>query len=601
MSNQIYQLDSHKPQPIDIWQKFKSKKFIFITLGALLGIVILFLAIVTFIPEKYLEDEITPTPPPTTPTLRAPRVEDQVIIKFKKGVTDKQINEKLKQYNATIINKIDRFNLIVVKVPKGQGDAVLDAFKKDNLIEEAEPNYIYKATWAPNDTYYAGIYFDSYQKPYLSKINIEPAWDVTKGDGVKIAILDSGIDLNHPDLASKIVAQQDFTGEGIDHSNGHGTYVAGIAAAVTDNATGIAGTCPQCQLIIGKVINNNGRAAFSSIASGIDWALSEGAKVINMSFSGPDSSSLMQEAVNYAWANGAVLVVAAGNDGNEALMYPAAYPNVVSVAATDKNDNKADFSSYGTWVSVAAPGVNIYSTLPGGAYDYASGTSASVPIVSGVVGLIWASSFGTSNAAVVQRLCDTADKITGTGTYWECGRINAGSAVVALGRGELNLGQNDNSVQDKAVTSDTIISGQVYELVNQCSGKVMDVEGVSTSDGANVFQWTWNGGENQQWKIERLNEDPRYYKLTAQHSGKVLEVNGASTEDGANVDQWPWVEGAPNEQWSIKDVGDGFYTLYARHSDKALDVSGSSTDDGANIQQWTSNNTCAQKWQIISL
>src|SRR5438876_1385381 len=118
MNDETLQPHPHKPQSTDIWQQFKNKKFIFITLGV---IFIIFLAIVTFIPGKHLEEKISPTPPPATPTLRAPRVEDQVILKFKKGVTDPQINERLKQYGATIVKRVDELNLILVKVPKGQG------------------------------------------------------------------------------------------------------------------------------------------------------------------------------------------------------------------------------------------------------------------------------------------------------------------------------------------------------------------------------------------------------------------------------------------------------------------------------------------------
>jgi Tfp pilus assembly protein FimT len=155
-----------------------------------------------------------------------------------------------------------------------------------------------------------------------------------------------------------------------------------------------------------------------------------------------------------------------------------------------------------------------------------------------------------------------------------------------------------NTPISTVMPSGAIVSGQVYKLVNQCGNKVMDVQGVSMADGANVLQWSWNGGENQQWRVESVSAG--YYKLTAKHSGKVLDVKGISTVDGANVDQWSWNGGA-NQQWRITDIGGGFYKLYAKHSGKALDVNGASSQDGANVQQWASNNTCAQKWQIIKI
>jgi thermitase len=437
MGIQNNQSDLSNTQSTDIRQKFKYKKFIFIALGVIL---VVFLAILSFTPENNLEEKISPTPPPATPTIRAPRVEDQVILKFKEGVAEAQISERLKQYNATIVKRIYGSDLILVNVPKGQGDAMLDAFEKDNLVEQAQPNYIYKAT--TNDSSYnlqwglknTGQNIENKAGKTGDDINVEAAWAVTKGDGVKIAILDTGIDVNHQDLSSKIEAQKDFTDQGVNDGDGHGTHTAGIAAAATDNATGIAGTCPQCKLVIVKVLDNNGLGNTSSVISGINWAAdpNNGVKVINMSFSGAlVSAPAEQQAVSDAWAKGVVMVAAASNDGDTVKKYPGAYPNVVSVAATDNNDQMAYFSTHGTWVTVAAPGVDVYSTLPGNNYAYDSGTSMASPIVAGVAGLIWASSYGTSNDAVVKRLCDTADKIPGTGTNWICGRINAGKAVEA--------------------------------------------------------------------------------------------------------------------------------------------------------------------------
>lgn len=443
------------PHQIDIWQKFKNKKFIFIASGVIL---IAFLTILSFSPEKHLEEKnstsiSTSTPLPVTPTIRAPRVEDQVILKFKKGVTDEQINEHLKQYNATIIEKIYGTDLILVNVPTGQGDVMLDAFQKDNIVEQAQPNYIYEAT--TNDQSYnlqwglknTGQDIEGKKGMANADINAEAAWAVTKGNGVKIAVLDTGIDPNHPDISSKIVAQKDFTSppQGVNDLDGHGTHVAGIVAAVTDNTTGIAGICPECQLVIAKTIGNDGLANTSNIVSAVNWVADPNqgdAKVINMSLAGPVTDPALQQAINDAWGKGVVIVAAAGNKGNTAKMYPGAYTNVVSVAATDNNDMKASFSNYGTWVSVAAPGVAIYSTLPTYPYnmqvddktqlnyDYLSGTSMATPMTSGVVGLILASHAGISNADAVKILCDTSDKITGTGTNWICGRINAGKAVV---------------------------------------------------------------------------------------------------------------------------------------------------------------------------
>lgn len=276
-------------------------------------------------------------------------------------------------------------------------------------------------------------------------IDAPTAWDTTQ-DGVKVAILDCGINENHPDLAGKIVDKQDFTNSasGTNDIYGHGTHVAGIVAAVTNNSNGVAGVCPECLLLNGKVLNDSGSGAYSWIANGIIWATDNGAKVINMSLGGSTSSKTLENAVNYAWNKGVVVVAAAGNSNNPSKTYPAAYTNAIAVAATDNQDNKASFSSYDSkWVDIAAPGVYIFSTWKDSSslydpqpvceltvcYKYASGTSMSTPIVAGVAGLVWKSNYNQSASSVRTRIETTADKIPGTGIYWSAGRVNAANAV----------------------------------------------------------------------------------------------------------------------------------------------------------------------------
>lgn len=422
------------------------QKYLFLIFGIIL--VSVFTIIIYFV-SKPGKKSIT-TPPASRPAPSAPRVEDQIIIKFKPEVSDSTKTEILKKYNATIIKRIDAIHRVVIQVPKGQEDAILNEMKKDNLIEEAEPDYVNQASFVPNDPSLnvqwglknTGQTIKTQKGTPTADINIESAWDVTKGSGVKIAILDSGIDTNHPDLSSKITVHKDFIGTGIDDRYGHGTHVAGIAAASTNNSIGISGTCPDCRLIIGKVLNDNGSGPDSIIVQGIIWASDQGAKVINMSFTGAGNSTAKQDAIDYAWNKGVVLVAAAGNNSDTSKAYPAANNGVIAVAATDNKDQIAFFSNYGTWVDIAAPGKAIYSSLPTHAYnmqlnspglllnyDYLNGTSMASPMVSGVVALIWTSSYGTSNAEVVQRLYSTADKISGTGIYWLYGRINAERAV----------------------------------------------------------------------------------------------------------------------------------------------------------------------------
>lgn len=432
----------------DAAMESQPQKYLFLLIGIVLASV---LAIIIYIGSNPEKKPIPPLPTPI-PTPSAPRVEDQIIIKFKPEVSGQTINEALKKYNAIVIKRIDAIHRIVIQVPKGQGDAIRSEMKKDNLIEEAESDYINQASFIPNDPSLniqwglvnTGQTIKSQKGTPDADISAESAWEVTKGSGIKIAVLDSGIDPNHPDLSSKIIAQKDFIGTGIDDQYGHGTHVAGIAAASTNNSIGISGTCPDCRLIIGKVLNDNGSGPDSIIIQGIIWASDQGAKVINMSFTSISNSTAKQDAIDYAWNKGAVLVAAAGNNSDTNKNYPAANNRVIAVAATDNNDQKASFSNYGTWVDIAAPGKAIYSSVPTHTYnmrlsspglllnyDYLNGASMASPMVSGVVALIWTSSYGASNTEVVQRLYNTADKISGTGIYWIYGRVNAGLAVSA--------------------------------------------------------------------------------------------------------------------------------------------------------------------------
>ena len=384
----------------------------------------------------------------TTP--KAEKVAGQVIVKFKKGVTDAQINERLTPLNASIKSKIDGIDTTVLSVPVGQEENVLKELASDPLVQYAEPDYVYYLQFTPNDAQFGqqwglvntGQAVNAKTGKVDADIDAELAWDVSRGTGVTVAILDSGIDTTHPELASKVKGSKVFTTTSIDDKNGHGTHVAGILAANTNNGQGIAGVCPDCQLLIGKITNDDsgGSVPGSAIAPSIIWAADSGAQVINMSIAGSSYSQAIQDAVTYAWGKNVVIVAAAGNNGSTTKAYPAAYANVMAVANTTSTDVRRSDSNYGTWVHVAAPGDTIYSTLPTKtsligktnlSYGFLSGTSMASPAVAGVAALVWKTQYGTNNAAVVKRIYDTSEKIAGTGTNWIYGRVNAASAVGA--------------------------------------------------------------------------------------------------------------------------------------------------------------------------
>jgi thermitase len=232
-------------------------------------------------------------------------------------------------------------------------------------------------------------YFDNQWA--LSQIQVVELWQVTTGSPeVLVAVLDTGIDQNHEDLEGKVVAEVNLTDSPTpSDAHGHGTHIAGIIAAISNNGIGIAGVAPQCRLMNVKVADDKGRCQAAAVAEGIIWAVDNGARVINISVELREPSLELEEAINYAWSRGAVIVAAAGNDGSESPVYPAYYENCLAVAATRQNDALAPLSNHGDWVDVAAPGFNIYSTLPQNSYGYKTGTSFATAYVSGLAALLF--------------------------------------------------------------------------------------------------------------------------------------------------------------------------------------------------------------------
>lgn len=379
----------------------------------------------------------------------------EILVKFKESVSPSEAAQVHKKFSGRVKETIPGINVHVVDIgDKKVGEAVL-AYARNGRVEFAEPNFI--ASALTDDTYFdrqwglnnAGQETCNTAGDICTTgtpdadIDVPEAWSLTTGNpDIAIAILDTGIDQDHPDLDDKVAANVNFTTSGTeDDLYGHGTHVAGIAAAETNNAWGVAGVGYNSSLLNVKVLGDDGSGYYSWIADGIIWAADNGARVINMSLGSGQKSSTLEAAVKYAWNKGVVLVAAAGNSNNPSRTYPAYYGNCISVAATNNNDTKASFSSYGSWVDVAAPGENIYSTFPNHTfslqtkygranhYDFGSGTSMSTPHVAGIAALVWALEPGLSNQEIRSRIEQTSDPVSGTGNYWIWGRVNACTAV----------------------------------------------------------------------------------------------------------------------------------------------------------------------------
>jgi len=302
----------------------------------------------------------------------------------------------------------------VLKEIKQLDIKVVKGHKKDQIEADwvEEDGYV-EAYDTPNDPYYP-------QQWAYPVMDCPQAWDMSTGEGVVIAILDTGIDMDHPDIGSQIIGNVNFTLDGMDDVHGHGTHVAGIAAGITNNGIGIAGTARDADILDVKVLNDNGMGPFSTVAEGIVWAADNGADVINMSLGGPNYSQAMQDACTYAWDHGVVIVTAAGNEYSETPHYPAANEHVIAVAATDQSDQLAYFSSHGDWVDVAAPGYQIMSTVIGG-YGQKNGTSMACPYVSGIVAMLLTEGVGYDQ---VENRLETTSENNGR-LLIESGRVNA--------------------------------------------------------------------------------------------------------------------------------------------------------------------------------
>lgn len=252
----------------------------------------------------------------------------------------------------------------------------------------AEPNHTRILMRTPSDPVIS-------QQWALRQVHAYEAWDITTGGEVMIAMLDTGVSPSHPDLADKLLQGYDFYNNDNDPSDdeGHGTYTAGVAAASSDNGVGIAGICWGCRILPVKVLGSRGQGDDATIAQGIRFAVDSGARIISMSLGGPDDTQVMRDAVQYARDRNVLIIAASGNGQAEGNLpnYPAAYPSVLAVSATTSNDGVTGFSTTGSFVDIAAPGVGLWSTIwdprDGDTYGVANGTSASCPHVAGAAGL----------------------------------------------------------------------------------------------------------------------------------------------------------------------------------------------------------------------
>ncbi len=369
------------------------------------------------------------------PKAQDPKETNRIIVKYKEkdlppglAVAAERANLEKAQGLRELLT-ISGINAVVYEVSaEDTAGEVVDRIlnSKKDMIEYAEVDMLIAPTFTPNDQYYSSAW-------HLPKIGAPTAWGSTTGEGVTIAVLDTGVDYNHPDLAISAIPPWNFYDNNADITDihGHGTLVAGAAGAIGGNTIGVVGSAPMAKILGVRIAQPDAWASHSTMAQGIVYAADKGARVANLSYANSCSSATIINAANYLRSKGGVLVVAAGNTGADNGL--VATDATTCVSATDGNDNRTSWSSYGVSIDLSAPGAGIYTTSRGGGYTPASGTSLSAPVVAGIYALMFSANPALTPTQADSILYSTADDIgtAGWDMYYGHGRVNAAKAVAA--------------------------------------------------------------------------------------------------------------------------------------------------------------------------
>lgn len=357
-------------------------------------------------------------------------VRGRVLVEVRDGITDATLG-KMVEVPGHKRRKIGQSRMHIIDLPGHASErAVVERLRRNVHVTFAELDHLVQSTLAVNDPYIGSAW-------HVNKIGAPAAWDTTMGTGVTIAILDSGIETAHPDLAPNLVAGYNLYASNNDLTDvcGHGTLVAGAAAAVSNNGMGVAGIAGQSRIMPLRVayLKTDGGcyASYSTVANGLIYAADHGARVANVSYGGVSTSSSVTSAANYLKSKGGLVFVSSGNTGTDQGYAPNSA--MIVVGATDSGDARASWSSYGSFVSLSAPGSGIWTTRTGAGYGSVNGTSFASPVAAGVAALMMATAPSLSNSRIESLLFSTAIDLGAAGRdpYYGYGRVDAAAAVQA--------------------------------------------------------------------------------------------------------------------------------------------------------------------------
>ncbi len=545
----------------------------------------------------------------------------RILVSPKAGLPEAQLDKSIKENGGLNRKKLNSsLNIFIVEVPKGSEKSIAARLNNNKHFKFAETDESVAPSFIPADPYYSNAW-------HLPKIGMPVAWDYARGFGVIVAILDTGVLATHEDLAANMLPGRDIVNNTTDSSDlkGHGTSVAGTVAAISNNNLGVSSISDKSKILPLRIAyDSTGYAYWSDIANGITYAANYGARVANNSYASSSSSSV-RSAANYLRSKNGLMFISAGNDTVEKTETPS--NDVIVVSATDQNDAKTSWSSWGSYVDISAPGTGIYVPryTSNSAYGTAAGTSFSSPVAAAVVALMMSANPTLPNTQIEQLLFSTAKDIgvVGKDPYFGYGRVDAAAAVIAAknalpladttaptvgivspisgatvsGIIAIDVSYNDNVgvtklelyVNNSLIASDSIIPyGLVWDTTTVVNGtytvavKAYDAAGNSTlSSNISVKVANYTGTDITPPVLNITSPSNNSY------AGMNVQIRSSASDDRGTVQQILYIDDREvargtsfiSYRWNTKSVTSGNHTIKV----VASDPSGNSTTKSVNV------------------